>query len=29
MGGFACGEEIGTRRERHLGDDIIESGGVA
>jgi hypothetical protein len=29
MGCLACGEDIGTRRERHLGDDIIESGGVA
>ena len=29
MGGLACGEHIGTRRERHLGDDVIESGGVA
>jgi hypothetical protein len=29
MGGLACGEDIGTRRERNISDDIIESGGVA
>jgi hypothetical protein len=29
MGGLACGEDISTCRERHLRDDIVESGGVA
>jgi hypothetical protein len=29
MRGLTGGEDIGTRRERHLGDDIVESGGVA